>query len=543
MVTERDTQERQERACEQIARLKWLIFLRIGAVAGIALADLSTQLVGYTRSDLLFTWFVAPLPFLYSAGFYAWLRRIERAQRSPVQVERSLRWNLYLQALCDIVTMITLVYINGGIEYPLFYAPLVAVIFTGFLLPSAGVFIQANLGALLFFAMAMAEYRGWIPHVYFLQSQYQHDLHKDLYAALGTSLSMWGVLNVTAFLIACLGSRLRRAEGRTREWLWLLRGQVSEAANRLAGETVGIQNSAEEVNRVAEQIATTVQQIAQGASQQAAQLERLSHNLEGLADAGRRVFEGAQETHQAAGQAALAASEGRQAAQEAGARMVEFAEVFAQAQEALAELARRSDKIAEVAAAIDRFAERTDLLALNAGIEAARAGEHGRGFAVVAGEVKKLAASSSASAEQVAEMVARVQEEISGVVRSVRESVERVRSGQEAVTTLQGVLERMASVITRTDELAGVMEQLSLQQREAHQEIARAAEEIASAAEETAAGAEETAAAVEQQVASFAEFSRSVQALAGLARQLNQAIAGLTGESRPSGDQTTRFSR
>ncbi len=529
-MSDRDTLESRERVREQVERLRWLVALRWVAVVGIAVSDLFTQIVGYTQSDLLLPWIVAPLALGYNLTFLLWLRRIERGQAPLDRVERSLRWNLYLQALCDIVTMTLLVYLNGGIEYPLFYAPLLAVMLSGLLLPRAGVFIQANVGAALFTTMALAEYQGWIPHILFLSPEYQHNLHSDLKAALGTSLSMVGVLNVMAFLISSLGLRVRRAEARVRDLLWQLRGQVGEAVTRLAGETVSIQTAAEEVNQVAEQIAATVQQIAQGAGEQAAQLERLSHNLEGLADAGRRVAEGAQETHQAAGQAAATADQGRQAAREAMARMEEFARVFAQAQAALNGLARRSDEIAEVAAAIDRFAERTDLLALNAGIEAARAGEHGRGFAVVAGEVKKLAASSSASAEQVAEMVAQVQAEIAGVVRSVEENLERVRSGQEAVATLQEVLDGMAGVITHTDELAATMERLSRQQQEAHGEIVRAAEEIASAAEETAAGAEETAAAVEEQVASFAEFSQTAQDLAALAARLGQAVAGLTNE-------------
>jgi methyl-accepting chemotaxis protein len=403
---------------------------------------------------------------------------------------------------------------------------------TGLLLPRVGVFIQANVGAALFAMMAVAEYQGWIPHFAFLSPQYQQNLHGDLQAVLGTVLSIFGTLNVTAFLISNLGQRLRQVESRIRELLWQLRGQVGEVANRMAGETMSIQAAAEEVGHVAEQIATTVQQIAQGAGEQAGQLDRLSRSLEGVAEAGRRVAAGAQETHQAAGQAVLTADRGRQAAREANARMDEFASAFAQAQAALIELARHSDEIAEVAAAIDRFAERTDLLALNAGIEAARAGEHGRGFAVVAGEVKKLATSSSASAVQVAEMVGHVQEEIAQVVHSVEKNLERVRGGQAAIATLQEVLDGMAGVIAQTDELAATMERLSAQQQIAHGEIVRAADEIASAAEETAAGAEETAAGVEEQAASFAEFTQSAQDLAALAARLDHAVAGLTNGSK-----------
>ena len=208
--------------------------------------------------------------------------------------------------------------------------------------------------------------------------------------------------------------------------------------------------------------------------------------------------------------------------------MQEVARFFAQFEGDLDELRGQSREIADVASAIEHFAERTDLLALNAGIEAARAGEHGRGFAVVASEVKKLASSSSTSAERVAEMVTRIQSRIDSVATSTQAVAERMRRGQESVSTLQGVLDAMAGVIARTDGLAGTMEHLSRQQLETQREIARSAGEVASTAEQTAAGAEETAAAVEQQVASFADFRRSVQDLAALAVQLDQAVAGLS---------------
>ncbi|MBN1888693.1 MAG: hypothetical protein JW850_11920 [Thermoflexales bacterium] len=526
-------QNSQEQVQVLVGRLRWVITLRWVAVIGVALSDQVTMLAGYSQSQGLLAWLPAPLVLVYNALFWLWLRRVEHSRSAPGQAIRQLGWQLYLQGLCDIAAMILLVYLNGGIEYPLFYAPLVAILLTGLLLSRRLVFLQANTAALLFVATVLAEQQAWIPHYPGLAPVYHHGLYRDFHAALGTALSMVGMLNVTAFLASSVGQRLRWAEKQSRDLLGQLRQQVGEAAAQLARSTDSLRDGAEQVSQVAEQIAVTVNEIAQGSSQQAAQLERLSHSLEDMATSSLRVAEGAQETHQAAGRATATAEQGQQAALAATERMEEIAQVFAQAEAAMGGLGRLSGQIAEMAAAIDHFAERTDLLALNAGIEAAHAGEHGRGFAVVAGEVKKLAASSAASAEQVARTVTQVQTEVGQVLQSIQAGAQRVKSGQEAITTLQDVLGGMAAVIAITDELAGTMEHLAGQQRQTHQELVRAAGEIATAAEQTASGSQQTAAAVEEQVASFGELAHAVQDMAALATHLDQTVAGLFKGNEP----------
>ncbi len=534
MLPEIERLEQADRVESLLDRLGWVIRLRWVGLLVIALVGLVPQATGYARFELDYGWWVAPPTILYNLLFWLWCRATARSARPVETKERSLRWQTYLQALCDIVILIALVYLEGGIEHPIVYLPLVAVILDGLLLSRRGVFIQANLGAALFTLMAVGEYQGWLPHIPYLYEAYRHNLYQDLRVVLSVTLSMVGMLNLAAFLISSLGGRLGRSEEQMRALLGRLERQVRVAVEELNHAAQMMRSSAEQLNLVADQIAATVGEIARGAGEQARQVETLSRNLDHMAESSRRVAQGSVETLRGSEEAVAAVEQGRQAGQMATARMDEIAQVFVQAEMALEGLVRLSEEIAEVALMIDRFAERTDLLALNAGIEAARAGEHGRGFAVVAGEVKKLAASSSASAEQVGEIVAQIQGEIGRVVAAVKAGRQRVQDGQEALRTLGSALDTIAQVIRRVAELAGMVEHLFQQQKQLYTEITGAVASLAAMAEETAAGSEETAAAVEEQVASFADLGRMAEEVAGLAERLTRSIGALYQQAGPA---------
>ncbi|BCN30232.1 methyl-accepting chemotaxis protein [Anaeromicropila herbilytica] len=79
------------------------------------------------------------------------------------------------------------------------------------------------------------------------------------------------------------------------------------------------------------------------------------------------------------------------------------------------EQSKAVNKINVLSSTIQEIAEQTSLLSLNASIEAARAGESGRGFAVVASEIGNLANQSSATVNNILQIVTEVHQAVSNM--------------------------------------------------------------------------------------------------------------------------------
>lgn len=90
------------------------------------------------------------------------------------------------------------------------------------------------------------------------------------------------------------------------------------------------------------------------------------------------------------------------------------------------EKSRSVQRVNELTDEILSVASRTNLLALNASIEAARAGEAGRGFAVVADQIRKLAESTSETANNIQSINAMVTQAVNELADNSNAIVEYI---------------------------------------------------------------------------------------------------------------------
>ncbi|WMT20737.1 methyl-accepting chemotaxis protein [Parageobacillus toebii] len=300
--------------------------------------------------------------------------------------------------------------------------------------------------------------------------------------------------------------------------------QVAMNAEQVAASSEQLTASAEQTSKATEQIALTIQNVAAGVEKQVQSVEETSETIDQMSEGIQQISERAQNVSKIAMQTSERASEGGKTIQTAVAQMNTVNDTVERLAGIVKGLGNRSEQIGKIIEVISGIADQTNLLALNAAIEAARAGEHGRGFAVVADEVRKLAEQSAQSAQQIASLIATIQEETNEAVRSMETVLKEVETGTGAIRTsgeaFQQIQTAVHEVAAHIQDVSASVQQMSA----AAEQVVQSMQLVTQIAESAASGTQEVSAATEEQLASMEEISASAASLSKMAEDVKSLL-------------------
>ena len=262
------------------------------------------------------------------------------------------------------------------------------------------------------------------------------------------------------------------------------------------------------------QLVESVNMIAEDATNLAQVVAEVTTN-------GENAINNIEDTMKAAGQ-------GRDDMVQVAASMTEVKDSMIELGASINNVGDAAVKIDEITATISNIADETNLLALNASIEAARAGEAGKGFAVVATQIKSLAETSGAAAQEIAGLIGNVTSLIGTTVEQSQKSMNQINESATVVTTAS---EQFNAIYESIETTNGIVHDIIYQIRQ----VSDVASNMAAITQEQSASAteiESTAVNIQELASAVSENSSAVKndsdELASTASNLKDKVAMFT---------------
>ncbi len=341
-------------------------------------------------------------------------------------------------------------------------------------------------------------------------------------------------------------------------------GEMSRATTDASSSASEMASSIEEVSRNSGVLAAAVEDTASSIEQMIASIKQVSENTDALSASAeetsssiaemsatvKEVEQRAIESARLAEKVSLDASErGMTAAKEAITGMQNIKATVEATAMVVNRLGKRSHEIGQILKVIDEVTDQTSLLALNAAILAAQAGEHGKGFAVVAEEIKDLAERTAASTQEIAGLIASVQEETSESMQAMGRGLKAVESGVALVNVTNEVLEQVTHSSRQSADMARAIEKTTAEQArgvaqitETSLSIAEQLEQIAAALQEQRKGSERIVQAAERMRDITRQVRIATQEQTTASRQIANALESVTAQASQAARATAEQS-
>ncbi|WP_303839691.1 methyl-accepting chemotaxis protein [Selenomonas ruminantium] len=308
-------------------------------------------------------------------------------------------------------------------------------------------------------------------------------------------------------------------------------GNLRNLISKMAATSEQVAASSEELTANAQQsaeasvhVAETVGEVSLNMEDQLHNIDNAKNNVDSVYEDVTSMAEKARTVTETSGRTAEAAQKGSALMENAVKRMGNIEKTVLDLAGVVQKLGENSSQIGQIVEAISSISEQTNLLSLNAAIEAARAGEHGRGFAVVAEEVRKLAAESQDSAEQIKARIMSIQNDTNEAVKAMKAGTEEVENGTAAIREVgeqfDGILTMVNGIKEQMDEINNSVDVVAA----GAGNIVTAVNSIDGISRKTSENTQTISAATQEQSASNEEIAAASQALANMASDMQTAI-------------------
>ncbi|PCC98453.1 methyl-accepting chemotaxis protein [Halopseudomonas pelagia] len=259
------------------------------------------------------------------------------------------------------------------------------------------------------------------------------------------------------------GDMTVQVEVDSRDELGVLASEFNDTVERIRELIRQVSQTAGEVQQQSQQVESISSESSHAVASQRSQIEQVATAMNEMSATSQEVARSAALAVTSAEQVNTETLNGRKLVESSVEGIGKLAGEIENSVKVINKLADDSSSISRVLEVIKGVAEQTNLLALNAAIEAARAGEQGRGFAVVADEVRTLARRTQQSTEEIEQMIARLQEGVSGAVKAMGASHGMTGSTVEASLKVQealgNILKSVTQIVDQSQQIAAAAEE------------------------------------------------------------------------------------
>ncbi|MCC3377104.1 methyl-accepting chemotaxis protein [Cohnella sp. REN36] len=302
-------------------------------------------------------------------------------------------------------------------------------------------------------------------------------------------------------------------------------GGISEHTETVASSSRELAVSAKESAAATQHVAENIQDVTAQVDVQSTIAMESSRAMEEMAVGVQRIAENTTAIADHTTSTSHQVDEGNARVQSLKQQMQDILGAIRELSAIVSSLTVKSDRIGHITENITGFANQTNILSLNASIEAARAGEHGKGFAVVAQEIRKLAASSLESAEDINGLISETRDEIANASQYMDATLSQSEIGSRMMDDVErdfdAILRSVRQVATQVHETSAITEQMSA----SSEEVSASMEQASTSALEISGKAQTVAAATEEQLALGENISHAAEQLQEVVRNLRNSVS------------------